>query len=683
MRYLISVLILPMVFIFTSQAQNVGDSIAPPPPRPPDTIPLVGIDSLLLLPDSSVTLSPETLRELRASAVKTASNNSSGESDVVSDMKTREIRKRIVSALDIDNNDDFSSFSMLDSVLDDYRVFFIGENHTFRVSNQKLQLKMFKYLYHNAGVRTLLLEFGYSSGWLMNQYVQTGDSTLYNIFDIYAYKAWTNFVKDLAEFNLSLDSNERIEIIGIDVERFKSIPLKVLALQIPENKPIPEEISMTVESLISLVRYMDADAEEDEEDFFFNYDTYDVSNHVDMFVEEYDSLRTYFIDYLGPERFKVFDSTMVTLKHHLIYDDYKEKRLAHAFIYREKYMYKQFSHVLKRIPEGKFFAQFGRCHVGTLVQEEACSWHNFNSIANRINNSPDPTINGTVCSIGTFYPNSSSYDDESNEIERLDDIVAMAEDEGLTLINVKEGNELFDEFRDMYHYLIINQSKPSDEDDENIEISTEVVEMDFEETRFVIGIGYDQRLTDYNSLNSALSTVPNFAGYEFAPYNSEFQIDMGYSYKNIYSTLAYRRMIGVAFTSLDDEWLALKRWGLIYSFGLGDLSRKTGLTVQANIAYEQMILKVSEDYNPGSGGSSVFGTPLYSEFKRNAAVLSAQAGYHVNLFEFMPIQVFGGYNLDVTYPKWSLESTIAESGPDTRLDGLFFGARVIFLIPME
>ncbi len=73
-----------------------------------------------------------------------------------------------VSTLDIENNDDFSSFSMLDSVVKDYSVFFTGENHNFRTSNYKLQLKMLKYLNKNCGVRHLFLEFGVSRGWLVN-----------------------------------------------------------------------------------------------------------------------------------------------------------------------------------------------------------------------------------------------------------------------------------------------------------------------------------------------------------------------------------------------------------------------------------------------------------------------------------------------------------------------------------
>lgn len=674
-----------LLLIFTASlmySQELPDSSI----NPPDEIPL----ELRILPTDSTTIPevsidmpdtvPAQVNDIRGIEVIVDRSDLPDEANY-SDYQSMGLRSAFVSNLDVDNNDDFSSFSILDSILEDYRVFFIGENHVFRHSNQQLQLKMFRYLYYNAGVRTLLLEFGYSSGWLMNKYIQSGDTALYQIFDDYAYKAWAEFVMNLAEFNLSLDSNDRIEVIGIDVERFKTIPLKVLALQIPEDKPIPSEISLSVESLISLVRYLDKQAKDDEqEDYFFSYQTYDVSNHVNLFVEEYDSLRSYYKEYLDPEAFIVFDSTMVSLKHHLIYEDYKDKRLAQGFIYRERYMYDQFTRVLHQNPEGKFFAQFGRCHVGKVLQEEACTWHNFNSVAKRINTSPDTTINGMVCSIGTFYPNSESYEDESDEIDRLDDIVAMAGDDGLTLIGMAEGNEVFDQLRGMYQFVIINQNTPADEmEAEEDDMWDGLVEELSPSGAFRIGLGYTLRRTDFRQLNTAISLYPGASS--FITENTELSADFGYNSNGFFTLLGYRQMLPQKILNGDLEVMRLGRWGAYYSLGVGNLERRVGFSAQANFAYERMNLSIDESNNPSAVGTSLFGDPLKSAYHRNAFTIGGQIGYHVNLLKVVPIELFAGYNLDVTSPKWTQQKLVAENSPDTRLDGFYAGVALIFLIP--
>src|SRR5690606_35468034 len=153
--------------------------------------------------------------------------------------------------LDIEKNDDFSSFQILDSAAKDKMVFFTGENHNFRTSNYKLQLKMLKYLYKNFGVNHLFLEFGISRGWLVNNYVQTGDSSLYTILKKYSYDEYTMLYKELMLFNKTLPADKKIMIHGIDIERSYSTPIKVLSMLLPDRKA-PKSIELNIEALKSL-----------------------------------------------------------------------------------------------------------------------------------------------------------------------------------------------------------------------------------------------------------------------------------------------------------------------------------------------------------------------------------------------------------------------------------------------
>jgi len=75
------------------------------------------------------------------------------------------------SPLDLNDNDDFSSFKMLDTVLHRYHVFFSGEQH-YTEGDFEVKWKLLKYLYKYAGVRALLIEHPPSFGYLLNHYME-------------------------------------------------------------------------------------------------------------------------------------------------------------------------------------------------------------------------------------------------------------------------------------------------------------------------------------------------------------------------------------------------------------------------------------------------------------------------------------------------------------------------------
>src|SRR5690348_15202486 len=65
---------------------------------------------------------------------------------------------------------DTSPIPILDSVLPRYDLFLSGEWHHVSV-NTKIQLRLLKYFYKNAGVRYYLWEAGYSFEYFMNKYL--------------------------------------------------------------------------------------------------------------------------------------------------------------------------------------------------------------------------------------------------------------------------------------------------------------------------------------------------------------------------------------------------------------------------------------------------------------------------------------------------------------------------------
>jgi len=362
-----------------------------------------------------------------------------------------------ISKIDLQNNDDYSSFSIMDDDLNKYTVFFAGENHLFRKSNIQLEIKMLQYLYHKANVRYLLLEFGYSRGWVLDQYIQTGDSNYLNILKNYSYEIYADFYRQLYEFNTGLPENDKIHIIGIDVERFLGLPSKTLSLILPDTIP-PKSIELSIESIKSIASYNDEyfksknDLGENRIYFEKNYST---QRTLELVLMDIKNNKADFINFLHPKDTSTFINIINSLYSYMIWDEFNDKNVVQSYVYREQYMFNQFHKIINKHPDQKFFAQFGRCHVPLSNQSKACNWYNYNSIAHRINNAPDKRIHQKVMSIGIFYPNEEAF--SQNDLKELLPIFRKANTEGLSLIKVPNDSS-YKKIRQKFHYLIINQN---------------------------------------------------------------------------------------------------------------------------------------------------------------------------------------------------------------------------------
>jgi hypothetical protein len=121
-----------------------------------------------------------------------------------------------------------------------YNAFFVGESHGV-YGTIEIKLALIKYLNIHYGISDVFLEISYSSAWLYNQYLQTGDTSLFTTPALaYAMKqANRDFWKNLYEYNKS--TTHKITIHGMDFERMDF--LRVLKLLMPRGKEIPQGIA--------------------------------------------------------------------------------------------------------------------------------------------------------------------------------------------------------------------------------------------------------------------------------------------------------------------------------------------------------------------------------------------------------------------------------------------------------
>ena len=171
------------------------------------------------------------------------------------------------SALNLKDDNDFTGFELYKDSLENYSIFINGENHLYTKSNAALQLKMLKYLHQNADVKTLLLELGWSRGYIITKYIQTGDSTLLPAIKNYSWQYYAKMVESLKLYNDSLPQDQKISVVGIDVERFNNMAVKAMQMQMPKRgfKTPHDSIEMSIESLEALDFYLETSSKWDED----------------------------------------------------------------------------------------------------------------------------------------------------------------------------------------------------------------------------------------------------------------------------------------------------------------------------------------------------------------------------------------------------------------------------------
>lgn len=104
-----------------------------------------------------------------------------------------------------------------------YDVFIVSEVHGVNL-NYDVKWELLKDLHHKKGLNTLLLEVSYTSGYLLNEYLHTGDEKLLEtVFSFYRGSTFytrdeVNFFKKLYEYNMYFPIEKRIQVIGIDLE---------------------------------------------------------------------------------------------------------------------------------------------------------------------------------------------------------------------------------------------------------------------------------------------------------------------------------------------------------------------------------------------------------------------------------------------------------------------------------
>ncbi|MEM7660347.1 MAG: hypothetical protein AAF399_29850, partial [Bacteroidota bacterium] len=290
-----------------------------------------------------------------------------------------------VQPLDLEDDSLFESFVMLDSIVEDYQFFFTAEEH-WKTINTQIQFRFLTYLHQKAGVQTLILEGGYAYGFLINQYLETGDVRLLRkaLTDIPVCPDDQQTMYELLyEYNQGLPESERIQVAGIDLEHSPELALQVMSHLQPTEAP-PAAISKMIVRIKELhqSRY---------------YDEREVKRFFKRFGKQLNKKESLYRTYWGTEYDRLnllVENTLAGYKFGLI----KALVIPNTWQVREQQMFHNFLTLQPYFKSGGFYAQFGALHTDI---EESLKWE-FPSLAHRLNYFQESPVSDQVMTITRY-----------------------------------------------------------------------------------------------------------------------------------------------------------------------------------------------------------------------------------------------------------------------------------------
>ncbi|NOQ73743.1 MAG: hypothetical protein GQ574_17175 [Crocinitomix sp.] len=358
--------------------------------------------------------------------------------------------------------DTFKEFEVFGDTLDNYSVYFTGENHTYATYNTELQLKLLKYLHQEQNVKHFIFEQSPGLSYIINKIVLEDKTThLHYLRDMF-FDPFYDMVKDLRKYNDTLLPANKIQVHGIDIERFPSFSIYALNEMIDTlDKSVKGgEVFEQIQALATsdFKNAGPAAFYSDPEVTGFGFGQVSAWESLESIltgaIENRDSLVTV----LGADStnfYSIIESLEIGHEWYVTEQNGDVK----SPIIRERFMADEFERVYAADMVSKYYGQFGRCHLHKDQDAGRCYDYYMNSIANRIND-VHPSLKNQVLVIPIFYGGLRDFDrDVINSLD-LDTRFTDTKESFIIDLAYKEGDHSIVGFYNNLPFVIIcNGSK--------------------------------------------------------------------------------------------------------------------------------------------------------------------------------------------------------------------------------
>lgn len=349
-----------------------------------------------------------------------------------------------VEIIDLEQDQNTSSLSMLKEMTDEYEFFFTAEEH-WQAINPKIQFHFLTFLHKHAGVRNLILEGGFAYGALLNRYLDTGNEKLLirALYDTpVCPRDQMEFYRNVYQFNQSLPESDRIWVVGIDLEQSPLLVTECLYRMLP-NKALTAGVRKKITQLKTLHEqegYSDKEARK-----FYR-----------QWYKEWQERKRAYKRYWG-EEYWLFEMILGNLVQGF------DMPVLREFVYshgddkkREMRMYNNFKLLNKhgRLKAGKYYGQFGGIHTEI---KPAINW-GFPTLAQNLNEHNYSPVQGKVLTISKYFRRVPKVYEKFKEfdefMEVMSEVDAFYEDD-IVLFQVSGNEDILPNLSKNFQFIMI------------------------------------------------------------------------------------------------------------------------------------------------------------------------------------------------------------------------------------
>ncbi len=359
------------------------------------------------------------------------------------------------------------------------RVFMGGENHREVDFNSLMEYGFMNRLHKYAGYRHYVLELSPARAHYLNRYIRYGDTHARDALKGVSSPKYMNLFENLKRWNQSLDSTDRILVHGVDAERFYDLSFERLA-EVLRNKirlkngPLPDSIVADVMGIISqanrkfsnrLLKYQQSiEHIDDLENSLGEVDRdrleftrFDYEECVANIEHNWNSYRIF----LDSVELIEFGAALEGVKEANKWN--KDEQSASRYHWRETVMFQRFVKALNTHKDGKFFGQFGRCHISETMSDVDCGWYEYESVVNRLARYYFQSED-SIITVGYFYRDqnpdiTASNMDQQAVIRKEIKILMRPFVQGIVLYDLKSVDSDLQELRKKYRFILVNNAK--------------------------------------------------------------------------------------------------------------------------------------------------------------------------------------------------------------------------------
>ncbi len=244
----------------------------------------------------------------------------------------------------------------------DQQVFVMAEHwHNIR-SVPAATLKLLKYLHQHANVRILAIEQGKSAAYLVNKYLDSGDSVVLRQIvrnTMFWGKENYAFFQNLYRFNQTLPKAERVMVRSIDIE-YKMESAIFVINELIADKEVPESLTHTVGVFQQM--FEDTRAHREQYDalaVMYYYDREFVTQLVEYTLVDIGNNTSHYEDFFGTS-YDQFATVIKDMSDGLFFD-YTNPNTNYKF--RDQLIYEKFLDLLRENPKTGMLTVFGLRHA--------------------------------------------------------------------------------------------------------------------------------------------------------------------------------------------------------------------------------------------------------------------------------------------------------------------------------